>query len=485
MNTTGKDDDSREKDRLKQLMKAATGFEDISEASKRSSVEIRRDSKALNSAKEFLEDMEEDGVELASAHDTEIVVPNQKDDMKLNSVFIGGPEPKPPTRRKVLHSQLAESVGMAQSLSSSLRQKKTGVDQSFNLMDPRQARKPSPTRGTTTGLSSRIFGATRFDKFNDASPMKESEEYIPKRSRIRRLQHNIACLLLFIALLITATVLTTKLTSKDATPQPLDTTETAPNKPKEPFTFGHQDSEDALEETDPERFDLISAKLVKSGVADQFTISTEGTAQFKALDWLSNHDPAQLDISSDYLVSRYVLAVLFYATSGRDPASTSPMNTDWTTHDMWMTGEGYCTWHGVKCVGEDGYFLTEGNGKVFQVSLASNNLRGSIPSELLSLSDLFLLNLKSNWLEGSLPHPFQFRNMRDLLLDDNMLNGTIGIKMVSMVELRTLSMSYNEFTGSIPESLGAATQLHYVKLNGNLLTGTIPSSLSSLTKLGK
>jgi hypothetical protein len=462
MSDSEKDEDTREKDRLKELMKAATGVEDISEASNRASVEIKRDSKALNSAKEFLEDMEEDVGEEAETPDTEIVVPNQKDDMKLNSVFIGGPEPKPPTRRKVLHTQLADSL-------SSSREKYTGVDQRLNLMDPTQARKQSPTgtRGKT-GLSHRFFGANRVDKFNDASPIGESEEYIPKRSGVRRYHNAIVCLVMCIALMAATTLLSMKfMASRGPAPLPLDDSE--------PTTDIHQD---------PERLDALMARLIKSGAADQFTISAEGTAQYKAMDWLSNHDPAQLDASSDGLISRYALAVLFYSTSGRDPVNTNPMETDWTQHNFWMTGEGYCKWHGVKCVGDDDYFLTEGNGKVFQISLPSNNLRGSIPSEIEALSDLFSLNLKSNWLEGPLPHQFRFRNMRDLLLDDNMLNGTISMKMASMLELRTLSMAYNEFTGSIPDTIGAATQLRYVKLDGNQLTGTLPPSLSSLSRLG-
>jgi hypothetical protein len=473
MSDSEKDEDKREKDRLKRLMKAATGVEDISEASNRASVEIKRDSKALNSAKEFLEDMEEDVDEEAETRGTEIVVPNQKDDMKLNSVFIGGPEPKPPTRRKALHTQLADSL-------SSSREKHTGVDQRLNLMDPTQARKQSPTgaRGKT-GLSNRFFGATRFDKFNDASPIGDSEEYIPRRSGLRRYQNAFCCQLICIALMAVATIFPLKfMASRGPAPLPLDDSETTTGIRKEPFSFGGQDP-------DPERLVALVERLVKSGVADQVTISAEGTAQYKAMDWLSNHDTAQLDASSDGLISRYALAVLFYSTSGRDPESTSPMETDWTQHTLWMTGEGYCKWHGVKCIGDDDYFLTEGNGKVFQVSLPSNNLRGSIPSEIEALSDLFLLDLKSNYLEGPLPHHLQFRNMRDLLLDDNMLNGTISMKMASMVELRTLSMAYNDLTGSIPDTIGAATQLRYIKLDGNQLTGTIPPSLSSLSKLGR
>jgi hypothetical protein len=344
-------------------------------------------------------------------------------------------------------------------------------------MDPTQARKQSPT-GTRrkTGLSHRFFGANRSDKFNDASPTGDSEEYISKRSGVRRYRNAISCLVLCIAVMAAATFLSMKfMASRGPAPLTLDDSETTTDIPKEPFSFGDQD---------PERWFALVATLTKSAVADQFTIITEGTAQYKAMDWLSNHDPAQLDASSDGLISRYALAVLFYSTSGRDPVNTNPMETDWTQHDLWMTGEGYCKWHGVKCIGDDGYFLTEGNGKVFQISLPSNNLRGSIPYELEALSDLFLLNLKSNWLEGPLPQHFLFRNMRDLLLDDNMLNGTISMKMASMVELRTLSMTYNEFTGSIPDTIGAATQLRSIKLDGNQLTGTLPPSLSSLSHLG-
>eukprot|EP00980_Cylindrotheca_fusiformis_P025009 scaffold12894_cov120-Cylindrotheca_fusiformis.AAC.4 len=481
------DEDSQEEDRLKALMKTATGYEDVSEARNSPSTRIERDSKALSSARTFLEDMEDENGDEFAANEGDIVIPNQKEDAKLNSVFIGGPEPKPPSRRKVLHSQMAQSL--ASSLGSS-RSKKAGVDQSFNLMDPTQARRrPSPTRGKTS-FSQRLFGATPFEKMHDASPMKESEEYFEKRGRIRRLQHNICCLLLIIAVLTAATIASFKLMSREGTPEPLGNGGEETPTSIEPDISATNEEKDLQQEEEaeikvnPERLKAISAKLVASGATAKLTLAAEGTPQNKALDWLSNHDPAQLEPTSEYLVPRYVLAVLFYATSGRDPASTTPMKTDWEQHALWMTGEGYCSWYGIKCVGEDDYFHEEGNGKIFEVRLPANNLSGSIPSELLSLSDLFLLNLKSNLLVGTLPRPFLFRNMRDLILDDNMLSGPIEMKMVSMVQLRTLSLSLNDFTGSIPESLGLATQLRYIKLNENELTGTIPTELSSLSKLG-
>mmetsp|Transcript_23675 Transcript_23675/g.58040 ORF Transcript_23675/g.58040 Transcript_23675/m.58040 type:complete len:989 (-) Transcript_23675:62-3028(-) len=466
-------DDRNEEERMKRIMMAATGYETVEEARQKPSVGAGRDGKAITSAKEFLEDMEDEvNHDVANFGGTSgrIMAPDQKDDMKLNSVLIGGPAPQPPERRKVLHSQLANTL-------SSSRAKSAGVDQSTNLMDPSIARRGTSNAKGGTSLTSRIFGASRYSDMNDADDSMDSEEYIIGKRHMVRYYNSICFLVLITLFMLGATLLTMTIMANQG-PEPIE--QTNPDATRE-VSNPHPDLP-VSSPTSIGRFEDISSRLVDTGFAEPSKLRNGVTAQSKALDWLTSHDPAALHPSSEALLPRYVLAVLFYSTSGRDPKSTDPIMTSWKQHELWLTGGSYCEWHGIKCVGEDDYFVTEANGTIFSINLAENKLKGTIPSELAALSDLHSLNLKSNSLKGTIPD-FKFPAMKDIYLDYNHLNGTVNLQFEFMKELRTLSLPYNDLTGSLPATIGSADKLRYIKLGGNQLTGTFPADIASLTHL--
>lgn len=134
---------------------------------------------------------------------------------------------------------------------------------------------------------------------------------------------------------------------------------------------------------------------------------------------------------------RAALVALYYATDG----------ANWTHSSNWLTSEPISTWYGVT-VGS--------NGKVSELLLTGNNLRGSIPN-LSTLDGLTILSLGSNLLSGSIP------------------------ELSALTGLSFLDLSFNQFTGSIPQ-LNALTSLEWLSINNNQLTGTLPN-MSALTKL--
>ena len=66
-------------------------------------------------------------------------------------------------------------------------------------------------------------------------------------------------------------------------------------------------------------------------------------------------------------------------------------------------------------------------------------------------------------------------------LDDEDLTGTIPTELGSLSELTHLDLSDNSLTGDIPRELGHLDNLEEVRLSGNSLTGCIPQGLKDVT----
>ena len=124
------------------------------------------------------------------------------------------------------------------------------------------------------------------------------------------------------------------------------------------------------------------------------------------------------------------------------------------------------------------------NGEITELGLDSNQLTGTIPSKLGSLTNLQRLHLSRNQLTGTIPSKLgSLTNLRELHLSSNRLTGTIPSELEDLTNLQRLQLDYNQLTGTIPSELGDLTALGYLFLEGNQLTGTIPSELKSLTNV--
>ena len=116
--------------------------------------------------------------------------------------------------------------------------------------------------------------------------------------------------------------------------------------------------------------------------------------------------------------------------------------------------------------------------------MRDNDLRGEIPPELGSLSNLQTLDIGSNRLSGEIPSELaNLTDLRYLSTWNNDLSGEIPSWFGGLTNLRVLSLPYNELTGTIPAELGNLSNLTYLYLSGNRLTGEIPPELGNLTGL--
>lgn len=164
------------------------------------------------------------------------------------------------------------------------------------------------------------------------------------------------------------------------------------------------------------------------------------------------------------------------------------------------------------------------------LTLYNNDIFGTIPPSLMTLPNLFYVDLGSNYLVGSIPpisttlqylylntnrltgrlprgkngldyklkHLWaqqcqltgrlsdridNFENLEQLVLYENSISGTIPTTLSSLSVLSYLDLSSNRLTGSLPESLLGMTSLSSLYLSRNQLSGSIVGQASSLSKL--
>src|ERR1035437_5526865 len=102
---------------------------------------------------------------------------------------------------------------------------------------------------------------------------------------------------------------------------------------------------------------------------------------------------------------------------------TGTNGVSWTNHTGWNGAAGTeCTWYGVTC--------NAGGTTVTAINLATNNLTGTLPSDLNTLTNLVAFYAHQNQLTGSLP------------------------ALTGLINLQIFAVFINQLTGSIPALTG-------------------------------
>ncbi|MEY4936407.1 MAG: hypothetical protein RIS64_2766 [Bacteroidota bacterium] len=146
---------------------------------------------------------------------------------------------------------------------------------------------------------------------------------------------------------------------------------------------------------------------------------------------------------------------------------------NWTY--AWDLTQSIDNWRGVTLNAE---------GRVQKLVLPERQLAGSLPSSIINLSKLEVLQLHLNALTGSIPTNLDsLTNLTELYLHNNQFTDSIPTNLGNLVNLQYLALSANRLTGSIPTSLGNLRRLRHLLLAGNRLSGAIPTSLGNLDSL--
>lgn len=132
----------------------------------------------------------------------------------------------------------------------------------------------------------------------------------------------------------------------------------------------------------------------------------------------------------------------------------------------WGQNISLCSWHGVTCAAD--------RSRISALRVPAAGLIGVIPLNTLGkLVTLQVLSLRSNRLSGSLPSDITLLpSLRSIFLQHNELSG--DLPSFFSPGLITLDLSYNSFTGQMPTNLQNLTQLSILNLAENSLSGPIP-----------
>jgi Leucine-rich repeat (LRR) protein len=238
--------------------------------------------------------------------------------------------------------------------------------------------------------------------------------------------------------------------------------------------------------------DYISALSGLSGAS----LLEDGSPQRRAVAWLSTFDNAVVEVDDPRFEQRYILAVLYYATSG----DTWLNAANWLNPDLhecdWGTDTIVCeqdpslrrlvTKIDLSRVGLVGTVPIELGSLsiVVELKLSRNALFGTIPSELFGLSELTTLEMSGNKFTGKIPSSINnSRDLEQIDLSNNRLTGSLPGEMYDLGSLRILNINTNLITGSISSGLGRLTILNTLNMRMNRISGTVPDTFDYIPKL--
>lgn len=155
-----------------------------------------------------------------------------------------------------------------------------------------------------------------------------------------------------------------------------------------------------------------------------------------------------------------VLVKLYQSTNG----------ANWT--NTWNLSTPMQTWNGI---------TLNADGCVTHINLNSNNLAGTIPTEIGELAALTTLNMHTNNLSGGIPATIgDLNELSQIWLFRNQLSGELPPEIGNLSNLALFGAGVNQFTGTIPASYGNLSNLAFFTIPQNNLSGCFDDNLLNI-----
>ncbi|KAA8524027.1 hypothetical protein F0562_010542 [Nyssa sinensis] len=129
---------------------------------------------------------------------------------------------------------------------------------------------------------------------------------------------------------------------------------------------------------------------------------------------------------------------------------------------------------------------SDSNGTLCHVTsilLKGQNLKGTLPPELVNLPRLQEIDLTRNYLSGTIPPEWGSMQLVNISLLGNRLTGPIPKEFGKITTLVNLTVEFNQLSGVIPPELGDLPLIEKIHLTSNNFTGELPETLAKLTTL--
>uniref|UniRef100_A0A5B7CBS9 non-specific serine/threonine protein kinase n=1 Tax=Davidia involucrata TaxID=16924 RepID=A0A5B7CBS9_DAVIN len=120
---------------------------------------------------------------------------------------------------------------------------------------------------------------------------------------------------------------------------------------------------------------------------------------------------------------------------------------------------------------------------VVNISLRGQDLAGVLPTSLVNLTYLKMIDLSRNYLNGTIPPEWAYSKLEYISVLVNRLSGPIPKYLGNITTLTFLSLENNMFFGTVPSELGKLVNLSNLILSANSLTGELPNELTKLTNI--
>ncbi|XP_015163711.1 receptor protein kinase TMK1-like [Solanum tuberosum] len=151
----------------------------------------------------------------------------------------------------------------------------------------------------------------------------------------------------------------------------------------------------------------------------------------------------------------------------------NPNSLNWNDPDP-------CKWDKVQCTKD---------GRVIRIQVGDQGLKGSLPSNINTLTELQVFEVQRNAFTGPLPSFSGLNSLQSILLNGNGFTSIPNDFFQGMTNLQSVYLDSNPFSSwTVPESLKSATALQIFSAYYANITGKIPdffggNTFSSLTTL--